>query len=314
VPQYSVLTDNPIYGQNKISHDAGSAIMGIENIESLLVIFKKRSMYSMSIDADPTQWLLTTVSGTIGTDAPKSITNIGSGLLFAKSADDVFFWSGGVPQGLTDQWQKTYRGYATTVNGWYGMFNPTTKTFLLTCDKSDAAFVHMIHFNQPIDSNRFVWTKHKFAHNATILATRPNGDLLVSNGTVVYKLSDTATDDAGTAIAPYIDTGDYVLDENKLITLLSWYLAQTYSGTPAGTLDVKVYVDGSSVGTFTGITKTRTMLRSGMPSTLAPGTRIRFEFNTNATKATMGTAFSIEELGFEYALVPYVGDAGSLQL
>jgi hypothetical protein len=307
--QYTLLCDNPLYGEQKVAPDGGNPIMALENFQNTLVVFKKNSFYTVGISSDSTTWTLTTQSQTVGTDAPKSVINMGSGIIFAKSVDDVFFWQGGLPQGLTDQWQKTYRAFATNVNNRYGMFNPANKTYYLTCDQSDATVVHMIHFNQMIDDKHYVWTRHQLAHSIQAISIRPNGDLFFTNGSTLYKFSDTATDDAGTAIAPYFDTGDYVIDENQALRLIGWYVRQTQSGTVTADLALKIYVDGSVVTNQTSLTKTKVRLHGFVPTTTPLGTRFRMEYNTGSPRVTLGTAFSIEEVGFEYELLPYVGDA-----
>ena len=141
----------------------------------------------------------------------------------------------------------------------------------------------------------------------------PSGE---GGSTDIWKADLTALDDAGTDIAPYFDTGDYTIDERDVGQVQEFYLAlnQDASATWTNALDVQILVDGTAVGSYTGITRTKNFLKSLLPLT-AIGRRVRFKYNTNATKAlyskSSATAqeLTFYELGLRGVIRPLLGDA-----
>lgn len=319
VPQHNVLPDIDDFSQSTIESGDPASIQFIGKHQSNLFIIKNRSCYYVTIGADSAQWELVTVSKELGTDTPLACTMTPYGVIFIKSGQDVFLWSGGQPMPMTTNWRDTFRTYTTSPANWLGYYDANEKTYTLFPSVSSAYKTgFQMFFERPIEGS-YEWYKQVYTNDFESVAIRSDGVVYFLDSGSIFYLSESLLDDNGTDISCYFDTGDYVLSEEDITRVLNWYLSCSVDGsaTWANDLDVKVYIDGTSTGTFTGLTKTRSYFRTKMPLT-ANGTRFRFEYNTNATPATYAPSsataqrLTINELGFNVEIVPRVGDLQTL--
>ena len=165
-----------------------------------------------------------------------------------------------------------------------------------------------------------MWTKHIMAHNVGQATVRSDGAVFFSTAlAATYQFASSATDDAGTAIKPYFKLGTRVIDENKLVVLQAFLLTASKNGDTSGQLDFSIYVDGNVLGSFTSLTNanaaslTNVRWASEVPDIDSDGhTRhgynFDFAFNSNATRGSLGTAFTAFELAFQYYLMERGGD------
>jgi len=318
--QYSKITGLADQTQSVIDAGDPAVIQAIKAWDNRLIILKNTSSFFIDITYDPTLWILNTISKQVGCDAPDSVVVTPFGIIWAKSADGVYLWRNGDPIELSRNWRTSssiltgFRSltttYASSWQGWYDAYyrsyrlmytaNGTTKT---------TVYESFLDGQDPDLGGLPIWTKHVFANNVGhVLARSDNTVFFSTDAAASYSFSTSATD-ASTAITPMIDTGDYVLSERHLTRLSKWWLTNEQSGSTAGTLDVTIYVDGNSIGTYTGLTKTKTFLSAGIPIVGAFGSRIRFKFNSNASKASWATSFTLDEIGLDYEFVERGGDA-----
>jgi hypothetical protein len=173
-------------------------------------------------------------------------------------------------------------------------------------------------FDVPILGN-YAWTKHDLTSGESLAFPLPSatGGATFSVGTdQIYQWDLTALQDFVTSIAPFFDTGDYVLDEKDLTAFQEWYMAcnQDGSATWANNLDIEIQIDGAVVGSYTSLTQANNFFKSLMPLT-AFGRRIRFRYNINGTKATYkkdaaaNDDLQIIEVGFSGEIRKLLGDA-----
>ena len=324
VPQFNVLPDIPQITQSTIEQGDSQVIKALLSYNGNLVVLKDNSMYSISIAPDSTNWQLNKVSDRIGCDAPRTAFVTPYGIIFAKSGDDVYLWNGGQPRGLTANWLTTFRNIATTYKAsWLGWYNNYEKSYnlMITTDGTTKTTHYNAFFEYRVPSVNGgevpAWFKQVNAANISQVSLGYDGTVrFVSSTNVITKFASTALDDSGTSISPYFKLGAYAVDENKILWFTGWYLIndQDGSGTWANNLDIKTYVDGTSIGSFTSLTKTKTRLASGLPAAGALGTTFDLEYNTNGTPATFeassatATPLTEYEIGIEYELLPRIGD------
>ena len=308
VPQYNVLPDISDFTESTIGAGDPAVITGLSKNENYLFIAKTNSVYAIEMTDDPATWILTTIAPNIGCDAPYTLITTPMGVFWAKGGDDIYFWKGGFPIGLAKNWLVDFRALSTSsLNSWYAWYDKSLKSIGIKCDTSDETVWYQAHLDYPIE-DVFAWVRHKQQHSIKHVSVRTDGVPFFTNATATYYYDRAATDDAGTAITPFIDTGDYVPDEDALVRVRRWYLNCEQSGATANQLDAQLLVDGTAVGSYTALTKTNT--RFNLPAPIAAmGSRMRLKFNTNGTRASLGTSHTIHEIGIEYDAVPYQGDA-----
>ena len=322
VPQFNVLPDIPQITQSTIEQGDSQTIKVLLSDRGNLIVLKDNSFYNIPITPDSSTWQLLKVSDRIGCDVPESAVVTPYGIVFAKAGDDVYQWNGGQPRGLTANWLTQFRNISTTYKAsWVGWYNIYEKSYnlMITTDGTTKTTHYNAFFDYRVPSVSGgevpAWFKQVNAANISQVSTGYDGTVrFVSSTNVITKFSQTALDDSGTSITPYFKLGAYVLDEEKILWPLEWYLIndQDGSGTWANNLDLKVYVDGTSVGSYTNVTKTKTRLAALLPAT--QGTTIDLEYNTNGTPATFeassatATPLTIYEVGFDYELLERGGD------
>ena len=312
IAQYNVLPDVADSSESVIVQDDGSAITGLSSFETTLFIAKKGGVYYITVSGEAEDWVLTPIARFVGSDAPYTIVNTPFGVVWAKSGEDIYLWNGKAPIGLTKNWLIDFRALSTAnPEQWMGWYNAANKSYNIKCDTSDASLWYEMFFEIPVEDS-YAWVKHDAAHNLTHVSTRVDNTVYFTNGTVTYYFSS-ATDDGGTSITPYLDTGDYVFDEDSFVRVDRWWLdVSDQAGTPSGDLDAQLFIDGTGVtvggaNPYAGLTKTNTYFN--LPAPLTIGKRVKFQFNNNATPAYLGTAYTINELGFDVTLFGRTGDA-----
>lgn len=315
-PQYSVLPDVDDFTQSTVDSGDPAFIQNIKGFENKLFVVKNRSCYFIDTSGNSSGWELEKISHEVGCDVPYSVTVTPYGIVWIKSGEDVYLWRGGNPVPLTSNWDfhptdstLSFRGLTTTyASSWLGWYDPLQKSyrFMYTSNGTTLTTVYEMYFELPLPEGGYVWTKHVFTDNIASVATRSNGSVYSVNGGTTLCLFDTSTNDGGVGntIKPYADTGYYAISENDLAQVTGWRLSSTHVGTPSGTFDIKVYVDGNAVtfGSVDASTNTEHFYRSGMLLTANNlGRRCRMEFNANATPAFLGTAYTIHDLAFKYS-------------
>ena len=324
VPQFNVLPDIPQSTQSTIEQGDSQTIKALLSYQGNLVVLKDNSIFRIGITPDSSQWQMDKVSERIGCDSPRSAVSTPYGIIFAKSGDDIYLWSGGQPKGLAANWLAQFRNISTTYKtSWVGWWNNYEKSYnlMITTDGSTKTthYNAFMDYRVPSVSGGEVpaWFKQVNAANISQVSLGYDGTVrFVSSTNVITKFAPTALDDSGTSITPYFKLGAYTLDENMILWALGWYLIndQDGSGTWANNLDIKTYIDGTSVGSYLNLTKTKTRLAGLLPAAGAQGTTVDFEYNTAATAATFeassatATPLSIYELGITYELLDRVGD------
>jgi len=325
VSQWAKLMDIDDAVQTTIEAGDPSNVKALAVDDGRLVILKDTGSFYIDLTYSPTAWILRDISRQVGCDAPDSVVTTPFGTIWAHSADGVYLWRGGDPIEISRNWRTSsidyggspittgFRSLVTTyVAQWQGWYDPFYRSYRLmyTADGTDKKTVYEAFLDVQDEKLQGlpIWTKHALTHNVGhVLLRSDNVPYFSDDSTKSYSFSGTATDDAGTAIAPYLDTGVYVLNEENLLKFKRWWLAVKHTGTPTGTLDIQIEVD-TVQHEFSAVTKTNTRFASKFPIVGRSGTGLRFRFNKNATRALMGTAYTIHELGFEYEVVKRGGD------
>ena len=325
VPMVNVLPDIDHYQQSTIGSNDQSNIRNLVSYQGNLFVIKDNSCYVIAVTADSTGWQLEKIAD-IGTDISKSVVSTPFGVCWYKTSDDIYIWSGGFPKSIANNTIRatflSIAGYLTGGSGAIAWYDPIMRAYMFQYSPSEDVYQQFaVHFDIPIFGN-YAWTKHQIAWIISPTINYQNSLMFVVGGTGggnpqnIWKSAVSALDDAGTDIAPYFDTGDYTIDERDIGAVQEFHLAlnQDSSATWGNTLDIQVHVDGSAVGSYTGITKTKNFLKSVLPLT-AIGRRVRFKYNTNATKATYSKSsataqeLTFYELGIRGVVRPLLGDA-----
>ena len=330
VAQYNKLCDIDDLVQTTIEAGDPSSIQGLAQIDGKLFIPKNRGIYSIDVTYDPSQWILNTITREIGCDAPDSIVETPNGIIWAKYQDGIYLWRGGDPIELTRNWRDTFRALTVTsddttiIDDWWAWYDPYYRSYriMYTSNGTTKTTVYeaFLDVQDPALGNLPIWTKHIMGHNVGQVTVRSDGAVFFSTGAdKTYQFASSDSDDEGTAITPYFKLGTRVIDEGKLLVLQGFELTASKNGNTANTLDFSVYVDGNVLGTFTTLTNanaaslTNVRWASELPDIDSDGhTRVGsnfdFAFNSNATRGSLGTSFTVFELAFRYYLMERGGD------
>mgnify|MGYP001563283883 CR=1 FL=1 len=315
VAQYNKLLDLDDAVQSTIESGDPSVINALGADQNTLLIGKTRGIYTVNLTDSSLVWILNAVSREVGCDAPDSMALTPEGLVFASSGNGTYILRNNRLVELTNGLRQTFRDLSQTyVTSWRGWYDPKFKTyrFMYTADGSTLTTVYEILLQPhslPNGELIFPTTKHILAHNVNSVLTRSDGKIYFATGALAsYVFNSATTNDAGTGIGPYFDTGDMVPDENQIALFDGFNLEVAPTGATSGTLDLTVKVDGSSIGSFTTLTKTNTRFASQLPIVGRNGKRISLQFNTQGTRAILGTAYVVHALKFDYDLLPYQGD------
>lgn len=315
VPQFSVLPDIDDLTQSTIASGDPNVITNISGREQFLFVAKTRGIYYVSLNGTSTDWTLTEITKQVGSDAPLAVVSTPYGIIFVKSGEDIYRWTGGQPESLMENFLTDFRAISGTyVSQWVGWYNPTNKSYMLmiTTDGTTFTTVYEICFEVivPTPSGRtaFAITKHVYNDGVASVAQKSDGTVFFSTGANKTFSFSSAVLDGATAIAPYFKINGIVPDERDNSALTGFSITNEQSGTPANTLDVKLYVDGSVVKTVTPITKTLTTWRTRISQSL--GKKLGIEFNTNSPKATWDS-LTIDEVVLTFEPRKVVGDLRS---
>jgi hypothetical protein len=314
LPQFNVLPNIGDFSETTIGYGDESNVQQLLGFENNLIVFKTGSVSYINVTDDPSTWVQVPIQKYSGCDAPFSVVTTPYGIVWANSGDDIYLWSGGTPKSLCKNWLATYRAFTTTPASWMAWYNEANKSYNITINMSDKTIWYEMFFELPID-DAFVWVRHQGNDAISWVHTRADGTVyfVKSSSDDSFYFNSAATLDNATAIKPYFDTGDYVVDEGALIRPIEWYLSVSgQGGSPSGTLDAKLYIDGTSLtvggsNPYAGLTTSNAQFN--MPCQNINGKRMRFEFNTNDTKASLGTSYVIEEFGLRFSRRKRVGDA-----
>ena len=326
IPNLNVLPDLDEFTQSTVESGDPSSITSLTKFESKLFITKENSCYYVDISSDDsTLWGLQTVSVRIGSLSGNTVTVTPYGIVFASGGDDVYLWLGGFPRGLTQNWVTDgiitgFKDLSTTFQAeWFGWYDNNMKSYNLmaTTDGSTKTTFYSFFFQVPI-GDQFAIFKQTLAHGVERVAIRYDGRVYFHpENSIPYYFDMAGLTDAGTAISTSFDTGDYVVNGEEFLTqwLMSFVaIDQDASATIAGTLDYKIFINGSSAQTVSGLTKTLNFFRKPSPMTGNIGRRIRFQWNTNGSPATWtksaatSTDLTIHTVGFETKALDLYGD------
>ena len=320
VAQFTGFYNLPSSSESTVESGDPTSIQAILGREGNLFILKDRKCFVLPVGADPLTWRLTKVAD-IGCDAPYSAVSTPMGILWAKGAEDIYLWDGGYPKSMAKNWLQTYVNFATTNKAsWRGWWDLSSKTYNLQIVDYGVKDWFSMHSEIPVD-DAYAWVRHQFGGNITAInRVRLNyiGEVyILTDNSIVRKMSTTAVDDSSTTLQTSFDTGDYVLDERNITRINEISLAndQDASATIVGTLDCQLLIDGTDTTTagLLNMTKTKTFWNTYAPLT-AHGRRFRFKFNTNASKArwtattSTATQFTIHELILDYSIEQWGGD------
>ena len=322
---YNVLPDIDDLTQTTIDAGDPNVITNMVGYQNYLFIVKTRGIYTLPVYLDPSQWILNAISKQCGGDSPRTVHATPFGVVFAQSGVDVWVWNGGVEESLMDNYLDTFRAISGTyASQWRGWYDPTIKSsrIMITTDGSTLTTVYDIFWEilVPTSGNagsvgfeggqygRYTPAifKQVYTNNISVPAQKSDGTIYFSTGsTATYYFSASATKDASTTYAPYFKIAGIVPDEKDFSLITGWYMANEQSGTPAGTLDIKLSVDGTVVSTISNANKSLTKWRTGLPQVL--GQRLDIEFNTNGSPATWDS-FTLNEAEIEFEQQEIIGD------
>lgn len=104
--------------------------------------------------------------------------------------------------------------------------------------------------------------------------------------------------DDGTAIAPEIDTGDFMIADGRDLRLDKIIVQTIYDALASGQLDCKIYLDGALVRTYSDLDRADMFLSiNSLSDDVKIGTTLRFHWNSNLTNRaglTPGNQLQIE--------------------
>lgn len=312
VPQFNVLCDIVDATQSTIEPGDPAKIQGIARWEGKLFIVKDNSCHYIQVDADPTYWVLNTITRSVGSDLEGSIVTTPFGIMFARQGDDIYLWDGGYPKPMTRLWRGTYQGI-TADRAWYDKY---TRSYNIIDASIDGIRWYSMAFDVSLGGGQYAWVKHQSSANIyrpTHISYNPAGEMIfvsIEQGGV-YKFDNSSTTDAGTGIGPYFKTAPIIVDEKNVTRFTQWHLALESISGSSGTLDIKATTSGaanSAAQTWSSVTKTNTFHRRMFSFLTGRGKRLEFEFNANGTLATF-TGLQVNEFGAEYDIVPLRGDA-----
>jgi hypothetical protein len=308
--QLNVLCNLDGATQSTIEQGDPTSVQALRRYQDKLLILKDASCYYIPVTDDPINWILVTISNTVGCTVPRTAVVTPTMVIWCQDGEDIYGWSGADVFSLGQNWLTTFKALTlgtASSKGWYDIANKTYNfTYLL-------GTWYTMFLECPIP-NGYIWAKNDFSRallNIVGVSERAGRtyiivlDTLITDMYSIFYFNPLATTDNTLAIAPYFKTAESRLDEKGILKLLKWYLTLTPTGG-AGTLDCKVTI-GSNVTTYSNITKTNTLHARGIPFTACNGRSFQFEFNANATPATF-TGLEIYELHFDYEMLPFIGD------
>lgn len=332
ISQYAKILDIDDQVQTTIEAGDPSSVKGLAYADGNLVILKDSGSFYINITADPSSWILSDISRKIGCDAPDSVVTTPFGVIWAKSGDGVYLWRQGEPIEISRNWRVAsddgstnlgFRGLTTTyASSWFAWYDPFYRSYRLMYTSDGSTKTTLYEAFLDIQDEQLqglpIWGKHTLAHNVGNVLVRSDNVVFFSTGAAAtYQFGSTSTQDGettagagdGTQIRPYFHTGDYAVTEDEIATFLGFSLSAYQSGSleSARQLDLKIYTDGTVQKTFSDVTGTSTRISSRLPllgTSNRPrnARRISFEFNTNASRRGLGTAYRIEELAIDYEI------------
>jgi hypothetical protein len=312
--QLNVLNNIDGFTQSTIEQGDSTSVRALRHWQDKLFIIKDKSCYYIPVTDTVDQWMLVTVSNTVGTVVPKTAVVTPTMVIWCQDGEDVYGWSGANVFSLGQNWLTTMRALnlaSANSKGWYDSINKSYNF-------SDSSGVWHTMFMECSIPNGFIWGDNLFDddtvagnYNIIDVASRAGISFVVvydTASTIYYilRFDPTATqDNLHFGIIPYFKTAESRLDETSILKLMKFYLSLNPTGG-SGQLDSKLTI-GSNVLTYSNMTKTLTLHSRGIPFTTNSGRSFQFEFNTNASRATF-TGLEIYELHFDYEMLPFIGD------
>ena len=333
--QVNFLTDAHIDGTSVTSVDVGDAtsIQALEKWEDKLFVIKDSSCGYIPITSDePSRWAYITVSPYIGCTAPKTLGATPYGIMWCQPGDDVYIWDGGSPVSMTqDTWRETFKAltYAANWTGWYS----TAKKCYSFFDSVTGIWWSM-YFEVPISDGIYSWYKYDIPNTDSSEATHYFDSIVKFTNTrsgeeyYIYKYVDgiTGEGDTGTThyriayinssatsdvdaegIVPYFKTAPILLDESSIAQVHHWYIANESAGV-GEFLPFCVLAVGSNSQSYIVVSSATfpPFMRRGVLHGADTGRLIQLTFN--GLRSAIFTSLTINQIGFEYKLKPFVGD------
>lgn len=250
--------------------------------------------------------LLTIVSDEVGCSTLNGFATDDSGYIYFPSYYDIYRYKDGAIEPLIERadkndWLDTYRNVISVTDKQNASlcYIPELKAVIFqfanqasTYEQKQYIFFptygwREIRFNE---SNRVPQTSFKYFDTLSIgqtigvTATSPAVKRLLwkySSGLSSYLMNYS---DDGTAIAPYFDTGDFIIADGRDLKFNKIHVLKTIDSTPQGQLDCQIYLDGSLVRLYQNISMTDVQtIINGLSDDIRIGYTFRFVYNVNTT-------------------------------
>jgi len=330
IGQVNFLGDIDQYSQSTIELGDATSIQGLKKWEDKLFVIKDTSCYYIGLTDDSSTWQVITISPHIGIGtAMRTLTATPYGVMWCNPGDDVYLWDGGVPVAQTqDTWRETFKALTTPAT-WTGWYSTAKKCFSFFSPTTD--FWYSMFFETPVAEGIFPWFKFNIPTNwygevdqdivnsvddfcgvregVEYFIYNYTNDVMAVNDRIGYLSTSATTDVGGLGIVPYLKTAEMYIDEVMLTKVHHFWVANYNTGL-SETFGVRITLD-STTQTYSHATTLVTLIRRGVLHESQNCRKVQLELNYGATTATLPatfTAFEIHQIGFEYELLPFVGD------
>jgi hypothetical protein len=282
ISNYDIIPSDRLNFEFEASMGDPGSVKGLIADKGFLYTFKDASVLSSYINADPTTWVHQVVSNQDGLYAVKSLVRLPEGGVCFADVDHYKILTNQRVMPLTTYVKDTY--YALTGKS----------TIISWFDKIDGAVcfndgVSTTHYRGYKTAEGMAWFKVVLptAQYPEFVATERDGSIIFTNGATsfpgLFKWARATYVFGSGAIIPYLKTTVMVPDESAHVLVDKFVLTKSGNAS-TGTLQNRIYLDGSVVQSFAAEDKTKTTLFQKMGSTsVRQGRRVQVEYNYHTT-------------------------------
>jgi hypothetical protein len=291
VPNYDIIPSDRLNYEFEVATGDPGTINGLMSDKGFLYTFKDDSIHSTYINANPETWVHQVVSNQDGLYAVKSLVRLPDGGICFADADHYKLLLNQRVIPLTAQIRDTY--YALTgkasIISWYDKIDGAV------CFTNGVDSTGYTHYRGYKTAQGMAWYKIVLPstdYPEFIGVERDESIIFTHSSTFqgLFKWARTAYTFDGIAIIPYFKTNNVILSESAY-TLLDKIVFTKSGNATAGTLQTRVYVDGTLSQAFTAEDKTMETLYQKLRATSSrQGRRIQVEYNYHSSGESLSTA------------------------
>ena len=300
IPNYDIIPrERDVYEKDVATGDPGIVRRLVEQ-NGNLIVFKDKGIYAIDITPFPETWSPRTVSLIDGLVSVDSVAKMPSGDIAFGDIDQFKIIRNQSVIPIVWNFQTDYFNLTkTSLVAWYDKIDRSIRfTDQQTVSSEFPVYCGYLDYAQVGDGGRlFVpFYKIRVPNVPQYVAVERDDSVLLTNSslTKLYKWHKTDLLFDATTIKPYLKTHGKLLDEMMFLAMDMVQLTRYNSGS-TGTLECKLYVDSASVtttfATVSGASLANdTIFFKVRPTEKRLGRRVVFEYNTNASPETNGSA------------------------